>query len=56
MEARTKEIIQRFLRWYNNEDVVPTLETMPGVIIFYHDKIIDMLKLGCTLINQANIC
>ena len=23
---------------------------------FYHDKIIDMLKLGCTLPNLANIC
>ena len=35
-----------FLRWYNNEDVVPTLEAMQKMIAFYHDKDIDMLKLG----------
>ena len=45
-----------FLRWYNNEDVVPTLEAMQKMIAFYHDKDIDMLKLGCTLPNLANIC
>ena len=26
------------------------------MIAFYHDKDIDMLKLGCTLPNLANIC
>ena len=45
-----------FLRWYNNKDVVPTLEAMQKMIAFYHDKNIDMLKLGCTLANLANIC
>ena len=45
-----------FLRWYNNEDVVPTLEAMQKIIAFYHDKSIDILKLGCTLPNLANIC
>ena len=45
-----------FLRWYNNKDVVPTLEEMQKTIAFYHDKNIDMLKLGCTLLNLANIC
>ena len=45
-----------FLRWYNNKDVVPTLEVMQKMIAFYHDKDIDMLKLGCTLPNLANIC
>ena len=45
-----------FLRWYNNKDVVPTLEAMLKMIAFYHDKDIDMLKLGCTLPNLANIC
>ena len=44
------------LRWYNNKDVVPTLEAMQKKIAFYHDKDIDMLKLGCTLPNLANIC
>ena len=44
------------LRWYNNKDVVPTLEAMQKKIAFYHDKDIDDLKLGCTLSNLANIC
>ena len=44
------------LRWYNNEDVVPTLEALQKWIVFYRDKNIDMLKLGCTLPNLANIC
>ena len=44
------------LRWYNNKDVVPTLEAMQKMIAFYHDKDIDMLELGCTLSNLANIC
>ena len=45
-----------FLRWYNNKEVVPTLEAMEKMIAFYHDKDIDMLKLGWTLPNLANIC
>ena len=45
-----------FLRWYNNKDVVPTLEAMQEMIVLYHDKDIDMLKLGFTLPNLANIC
>ena len=45
-----------FLRWYNSKDVVPTLEAMQKMIAFHHDKDIDMLKLGCTLPNLANIC
>ena len=45
-----------FLTWYNNKDVVPTLEAMQKMIEFYHQKEIDMLKLGCTLPNLANIC
>ena len=44
-----------FLRWYNNKDVVPILEAMQKMTAFY-DKDIDMLKLGCTLQNLANIC
>ena len=39
-----------FLRWYNNKDVVPTLEAMQKMLAFYHKKGIDMLKLGCTLL------
>ena len=45
-----------FLRWHNNKDVVPTLEAIQKRIASYHDKDIDMLKLGCTLPNLANIC
>ena len=45
-----------FLRWYNKKDVVPTLEAMRKTIAFYREKNIDMLKLGCTLPNLANIC
>ena len=45
-----------FLRWYNNKNVVPTLEAMQKMIAFYHGKDIYMLKLGCTLPNLANIC
>ena len=45
-----------FLRCYNNKDIVPTLEAMQKLIAFYHDKDIDMLKLGCTLPNLASVC
>ena len=44
------------LRWFNNKDVVPTLEAMQKMLAFYHKKRIDMLKLGCTLPDLANIC
>ena len=45
-----------FPKWYNNIDVVPTLETTQKMIELYHNKGIDMLKLGCTLPNLAKIC
>ena len=45
-----------FLLWYKNKDVVPTLDAMEKLIEFYHQKEIDMLNLGCTLRNLANIC
>ena len=45
-----------FLRWYNNKEVVPTLKEMQKMLLFYHKKGIDMLKLGCTLPILANIC
>ena len=45
-----------FLRWYNNKDVVARLEAMQKMLAFYHKKGIDMLKLGCTLPNLADIC
>ena len=34
----------------------PTFEAMQKMLAFYHKKGIDMLKLGCTLPNLANIC
>ena len=45
-----------FLRWYNNKDVVPTLEAMQKMLAFYHKEGIDMWKLGCRLPDFANIC
>ena len=48
--------LKDFLRWYNNKDIVPTLEAMQKLIAFYHDKDIDMLELGCTLPNLAIFC
>ena len=48
--------MQYFLKWYNNKNVVPTLEAMQKMIEFYHNKGIHMLKLGCTLPNLANNC
>ena len=45
-----------FLRWYNDKDVVPTLEAMQKMLACYHKKEIDLLKLGCTLPILANIC
>ena len=45
-----------FLCWYNNKDIVPNLQATKKLMKFYHDQKIDMLKLGCTLPNLANIC
>ena len=45
-----------FLMWYNNKDVVPTLDAMQKMIEVYHQKEIDMLKSGGTLPNLADIC
>ena len=44
-----------YLRLYNNQHVIPTLEAMQTMLVFYHKNGIDMLKLGCTLPNLANI-
>ena len=45
-----------FLCWYNNKDVVPTLEAMQKMTAFYNDESSDMLKLGCTFEKLANFC
>ena len=55
-EQEQMTTFQDFVRWHNNKDVVPTLEAMQKMMEFYHNKGIDMLKLGCTLPNLANIC
>ena len=47
---------REFLRWYNNEDFVATLEALQKLTTFYHDKNIELLKLGCTLLKLANFC
>ena len=31
-----------FLQWYNKQDVVPTLEAMQKIIVFYYDNEVDM--------------
>ena len=45
-----------FLQWYNNKDVVPTLESVQKMVQSHHQKEIIMLKRGCTLPNLANTC
>ena len=54
-EQHSKITFKDILRWYNNKDVVPTLEAKQKMIEFYHDKGLEMLKLGCTLPNLARL-
>ena len=56
MGAESKILFKAFLRRHNNKDVVPTLLAMQKMTAFYHNKGIDMLKLGCTLANLTIIC
>ena len=44
-----------YLEWYNNKDVVPTLEALQKRMKFYHEREIDMLKLGYNLPILASI-
>ena len=55
-ESQNLRTFKDFLKWYNNKDVVPTLEAVQKMMKFYHDRGINMLKLGCTLPNLAIIC
>ena len=55
-ENNNMQYFSVFLKWYNKKDVVPTLEAKQKKIEFYHNKGIDMPKLGCTLPNLANTC
>ena len=45
-----------FFRLHKIKEVVLTLEAMQKMVEFYHNKGIDMLNPGCTLLNRANIC
>ena len=47
---------KEILRWCNKKDIVPSLEARQKMIALYHEKDIDMLKLGCTLPNLASNC
>ena len=49
-------VFKDFLKCYNNENVVPTMEAIRKMIQFYHNKGIENLKLGCTLPKLANVC
>ena len=55
-ENHNMQYFSDFLKWYNKKDVVLTLEAMQKKIEFYHNRGIDMLKLGFTLPNSADIC
>ena len=55
-ENNNMQTFSDFIKWYNNKDVVPTPAAIQKKIDFYHNRGIDMLKLGCTLSNLANIC
>ena len=48
------ESFQDFLKWYDIKDVVLALEVLRKMMQFYHQKGIDVLKLGFTLPNSAN--
>ena len=37
-EQEQMTTFQDFVRWYNNKDVVPTLEAMRKMMEFYHNK------------------
>ena len=52
--TRKHAYLQDILRWYK-KDVVPTLESMQKMFDFYHNKGIDMFKLGYTLTKLAKI-
>ena len=55
-ENNNMQNFSNFFKWYKIKDVVQTLEAMQKMIEFYHNKGIDMLKLGYRLPNLANIC
>ena len=52
-ESNNMQYFSDVLKCFNNKDVVPTLQAMQKMIEFYYNKVIDMLKHGCTLPNLA---
>ena len=55
LEEKQNDCGQRLLQRYNYKKAVATLEAMQKMFQFYQNKGIDMLKLGCTPPNLANI-
>ena len=55
-EQEKMQQFKDFLLWYKNKDVVRILAAMQKMVEFYHNKGIEMLKLGCTLSKLASIC
>ena len=47
---------EKFFRWYNNKNVVLTLQTMQKIIALCLSKTADRFKFGFTLPNLATIC
>ena len=46
----------KFLRCYNNKDVVPTLEALQEMVEFTHNKGHEMLERGYAIPNVAKKC
>ena len=55
-EEEQMSTFRDFVKWCINKDVVTTLEALQKMMECYHNKGIDMFKLGCTLPNLAKIC
>ena len=55
-EQEKMQSLKDVSRGYNNKDVLPTLEAVQKIFQYYHNKGIDMLRIGCTLPDLAIIC
>ena len=57
MEEKWNDSAQRLFEVVQQQGCSSNPEAMQKKVIqFYHNKEIDMLKLGCTHLNLANIC
>ena len=56
LQQENMRTFRDFLLYYYSKDIVPTLEAQQKMVDSYHNKGIDMLKLGCTFLNLENIC